>query len=67
MRVSSVGGALAFSKFDPHRVQDDDPLAASTPSARRRARLLRWANWIVLVYTAVGFGLIAYWLITGHR
>ena len=57
---------MAFSKYEPHRPDGGkaaDGLEASTPAAARRARLLRWANWIVLVYTALGFGLIAYWLV----
>ncbi len=55
---------MPFSKFEPHRPQEEsDGLDASTPAAARRARFLRWANWIVLVYTALGFGLIAYWLL----
>jgi hypothetical protein len=59
---------LAFSKFDPHREQPEgNAFDATTPAGARRARILRWANWIVLVYTAIGFGLIAYWLVTGHR
>lgn len=55
---------MPFSKYEPHKREDLDPLAASTPGAARRARFLKWANWIVLVYTALGFGLIAYWLMT---
>ena len=51
---------MAFSKFDPHRPAEKDGLAASTPGAARRAAFLKWANWIVLVYTALGFGIIAY-------
>jgi hypothetical protein len=55
---------MAFSKYEPHRPSGPAGVPeASTPAAARRARLLRWANWIVLVYTALGFGLIAYWLI----
>ena len=55
---------MAFSKFDPHRPQEDDALAASTPGAARKARFLKWANWIVLLYTALGFGIIAYLVAT---
>jgi hypothetical protein len=55
---------VPFSKFEPHRRgEEPDRLGASTPAAARRARILRWANWIVLAYTALGFGLIAYWLL----
>jgi hypothetical protein len=55
---------VAFSKFDPTRPQERDGLGASNPSAARRARFLKWANWIVLVYTALGFGIIAYLIAT---
>jgi hypothetical protein len=52
---------VAFSKFDPNRPVEATP-EASSPAAARRMRILRWANWIVLLYTALGFGLIVYWL-----
>jgi hypothetical protein len=52
---------VPFSKFDPNRPVEVTP-EASTPSAARRMRILRWVNWIVLAYTALGFGLIVYWL-----
>lgn len=56
--------ALAFSKFDPYREQPEgNAFDATTPAGARRARILRWVNWIVLLYTAVGFGLIVYWLL----
>jgi hypothetical protein len=58
-RARPVAG---FSKFDPNRPAEAAP-AASTPAAARRARILRWVNWIVLAYTALGFGLIVYWLV----
>lgn len=54
---------MAFSKFDPHRPATAPAGEGTTPSATRRARLLRWVNWIVLVYTAFGFGMIVYWLL----
>jgi hypothetical protein len=54
---------VAFSKFDPYREPTGHPGDASTPAAARRARILKWVNWIVLVYTAFGFGLIAYWFV----
>lgn len=57
---------MAFSKFDPNRPDDRTADAASNPVAARRARLLKWVNWVVLVYTAVGFGLIAYWLVKAN-
>lgn len=56
---------VPFSKFDPYREQPGDGLQASTPAAARRARILKWVNRIVLLYTALGFGLIAYWLAKG--
>lgn len=52
---------MGFSKFDPNRPVEPTPEAAN-PSAARRARILRWVNWIVLAYTAIGFGFIVYWL-----
>lgn len=51
---------MPFSKFDPHRPGEKDALAATTPGAARKVAFLKWANWIVLVYTAIGFGIIAY-------
>lgn len=57
---------MAFSKYDPYREpQEKNAFDATTPAGARRARILRWVNWLVLVYTAVGFGLIAYWLAKG--
>jgi hypothetical protein len=52
---------VAFSKFDPNRPIEATP-KASTPAGARRIRILRWVNWIVLAYTALGFGLIVYWI-----
>jgi hypothetical protein len=52
-----------FSKFDPNRPVEVAHGGASSATAARRARILRWVNWIVLLYTGIGFGLIAYWLI----
>lgn len=51
-----------FSKFDPNRPVDD-PGAASDPSAERRARFLKWANWVVLAFTMLGFGFLAWALL----
>lgn len=51
---------MAWSKFDPNH-PEEAPTAA-TPAAARRARILKWVNWIVLAYTALGFGFIVYWL-----
>lgn len=55
---------MPFSKFDPYRPDTGTPEAAN-PVAARRARLLKWVNWLVLLYTGLGFGLIAYWLVRG--
>lgn len=66
MRGDRLHRPVPFSKFEPNRPLEDDALGASTPAAARRARLLKWANWIVLAYTALGFGLIAYWLLKHH-
>ena len=51
-----------FSKFDPNRPVDA-PGAASDPSAERRAQFLKWANWIVLGFTMLGFGFLAWALL----
>lgn len=56
---------VPFSKYDPYRERPGDALQASTPAAARRARILRWVNRLVLLYTVLGFGLIAYWLAKG--
>lgn len=62
-----LAGGVAFSKFDPYREQpEENAYGATTKGGARRARILRWVNWIVLVYTAVGFGLIAYWLVANR-
>ncbi|HEX2066608.1 MAG TPA: hypothetical protein VHI93_07330 [Candidatus Thermoplasmatota archaeon] len=53
-----------FSKFEPHRPVEAAPEAVG-PSAARRVRFLRWVNWIVLAYTAVGFGFIVHWMVRG--
>lgn len=52
---------MAFSKFDPHRDAGSGP---GDPSALRRALILRWASLVSTLFTALGFGLMAYWLIT---
>jgi hypothetical protein len=54
---------VPFSKFDPYREDTGDPLQATTPAGARRARILRWVNWITLLYMVLGFGLIGYWLV----
>lgn len=53
---------MPFSKFEPNRPVSLAP-EGSTPAAGRRARILRWVNWIVMAYTALGFGLMVYWLL----
>ena len=57
---------MAFSKFDPNRPAETAHGGASNAVAARRARFLKWVNWIVLLYTALGFGFIAYWLIRAN-
>jgi hypothetical protein len=54
---------VAFSKFDPHRPAVGDGLDATDASAGRRAQFLKWANWIVLGFTMLGFGFLAYALL----
>ena len=49
---------MPFSKFDPDRPAEDDE-----PEGTPRTWLLKYGWWITLVYTAFGFGMIAYWLI----
>jgi hypothetical protein len=56
---------VPFSKFDPLRPVEKAS-EGTTASATRRAKILRWANWIVAVYTALGFGLIVYWLMQAN-
>lgn len=61
--MARVGPAVpGFSKFDPNRPVDATLGGAANPVAARRARILKWVNWIVLAYTLLGFGFIAYWL-----
>jgi hypothetical protein len=57
---------VAFSKFDPHRPATGDALDATDASAHRRAQFLKWANWIVLGFTMLGFGILAYVLTVGR-
>ena len=54
---------MPFSKFDPHRPAGEDPLEPTSAEARRRILFLRWATVITWVFTAIGFGFIAYWLL----
>ncbi len=55
---------MAFNKFDPHRPETEGH-DASSDSAHRRSQVLKYAWWISMAYTAMGFGFIAYWIITG--
>lgn len=50
---------MAWSKFDPH-APPAEAGAASDASAGRRARLLKWANWVVYAFTLLGFGFLAW-------
>ena len=52
---------VAFSKFDPQRPTTKGE-EGSTPAATRRARVLRWGNWILMGMTVLGFVLMAYWI-----
>jgi hypothetical protein len=54
--------SVAFNKFDPHRPDEPTPM---DPSARRRALLLKYGWWVTVVYTALGFGLMVYWVLRG--
>ncbi len=55
---------MAFSKFDPHRPEPEPArgLAGKT-SAERRALVLKYGWLISVIYTAVGFGFIVYWMV----
>lgn len=53
---------MAFNKFDPNKPEDGHE---ANPQAARRAQILKWINWVVLLYTVLGFGFIAYWLVRG--
>jgi len=66
MAQAGLDGNVPFSKFEPHREVEEPADAASTPAAARRARVLKWANWIVLGYMLLGFGFIVYWLFRGR-
>ncbi len=51
---------MAFNKFDPHRPEEEPKVGP----AERRAMVLKYGWWISVVYTAIGFGFIAYWMLT---
>lgn len=61
--MARVGAGVAFNKFDPHKPEDGK---VTNPQAARRARILKWVNWVVLLYTVMGFGFIAYWLVQAN-
>jgi len=57
---------VPFSKFDPQRdLSKEDPLAANSPSAARRAWILKWGVRITNAMVLLGFLLIVYWLWKG--
>lgn len=49
---------MAFSKFDPHRVEEERGRQAGD----RRALLLKYGWAITTVYTAFGFVMIGYFM-----
>lgn len=55
---------MAFSKYEPHRPDEDEDDGFDSDSARRRALFLKWGWWISMIYTAIGFGFITYWIMT---
>jgi hypothetical protein len=52
---------VPWSKFDPDAAPAE-PEGSLDTSAKRRALVLKYAWWVTVVYTALGFGFIAYWL-----
>ncbi len=55
---------MAFNKFDPTKPEEEGH-DASSDTAHRRAMMLKYGWWISVVYTAIGFGFIAYWILQG--
>lgn len=53
-----MGASVAFSKFDPHRPEEGER-EGHNDSADRRARILRYAWWVTVAYTALGFVFLA--------
>jgi hypothetical protein len=53
---------MPFSKFDPDRPVEDPE--TEDASAARRVRILRYWQWISSAFTALGFAIIAYLLLT---
>lgn len=62
MKAGRPRPGVAWSKFDPHAPSPQAD-AATDASAQRRARLLKWANWVVYAFTMVGFGFLAWTLL----
>lgn len=52
---------MPFSKFDPNRPAEAER-EGTTASADRRAKVLRWGNWVLLFMTLLGFMLMAFWI-----
>lgn len=55
---------MPFSKFEPNRPAERER-EGTTPQADRRAKLLRWGNWVLLFMVVLGFMLMAYWMSKG--
>lgn len=51
----------SFSKFDPYRETDDDPRAASSPEAARRAWLLKWGTVVSQGMFYMGLAILGYY------
>lgn len=49
---------MPFSKFEPFRGDDDDPLAATDESAARRAFLLKWGMVVTQAMVLLGIGVM---------
>lgn len=52
--------SMAWSKYDPTS-PPADAMAATDAQAARRAQLLKWGTIISWIFTAIGFGFMAYW------
>ncbi len=52
---------MAFNKFEPHAPDVEEPEIPE--HVRGKVWLLRWGWWITMAYTAMGFGLIVYWML----
>ncbi|MGB1585569.1 MAG: hypothetical protein ACPHID_00800 [Thermoplasmatota archaeon] len=50
---------MAFSKFDPHKPEEEpEPTVGD-----RRALILQWGWKITLIYTLFGFAMIGYFMV----